>query len=81
MLDSFFLSFSGVSSVFAMPGEPAILEERPEKLSLTAAELLHNLGVKLPPYWPKNIETWLIQSEHHFCLKGITVRSYRLRAF
>ena len=54
-LESVFLSVSGVSSVFAMPGYPAVLEERPKGLALTTAELLHSVGVKLPPFWPKNI--------------------------
>ena len=56
-----------------MPGDPAILDERPEGLALTTAELLHSLGVKLPPFWPKNIEMWLIQSESQFRLKDVTV--------
>ena len=56
-----------------MPGNPAILEKRPEVLALTATELLHSVGVKLLPFWPKNIEMWLIQSESQFCLKGVTV--------
>ena len=73
MLDSVFLSVSGISSVFAMPGDPAILDERPERLVLTAADLLNTAAVKLPPYWPDNIKTWLIQSESQFRLKGVTV--------
>ena len=72
-LNGVFLSVSGVRSVFAMPGDPAVLDKRPEGLALTAAELLHSVGVKLPPFWPKNIETWLIQYESQFCLKGVTV--------
>ena len=28
--------------------------------------------MKLPPFWPDNIETWLIQSESQFRLKGVT---------
>ena len=28
--------------------------------------------MKLPPFWLDNIETWLIQSEHQFCFKGVT---------
>ena len=71
MLDSVFLSVSGISSVFAMPGDPAILDERPERLVLTAADLLNTISVK--PFWPDNIETWLIQSKSQFRLKGVTV--------
>ena len=56
-----------------MPGDPAVLDERPKGLALTATELLHSLGVKLLPFWHENIETWLIHSESQFCLKGVTV--------
>ena len=48
-----------------MPGDPAILKR------VFAADLLNVVTVKLPPFWPDNIKTWLIQSESHFCLKGI----------
>ena len=54
-LDGVFLSVSGVSSVFAMPGDPAVLDDRPEGLVLTAAVLLNTVAVKLPPFWPDNI--------------------------
>ena len=56
-----------------MPGDPAALDDRAEGLVLTAADLLHSVAVKLPPFWPDNIETWLIQSESQFRLKGVTV--------
>ena len=72
-LDGVFLSVSGISSVFAMPGDPAVLNERPEGLVLTAGDLLITIAVKLLPFWPYNIETWLIQSESQFRLKGVTV--------
>ena len=62
VLDGVFLSVSGISSVFAMHGDPAVLDERPKGLVLTAAYLLNTVAVKLPPFWPDNIETWLIQS-------------------
>ena len=41
-------------------------------LQLSAANLLAPITVKLPPFWSDNIETWLIQSESQFRLKGIT---------
>ena len=56
-----------------MPGDPAALDGRAEGLVLTAADLLNSVAVKLPPFWPDNIETWLIQSESQFHLKGVMV--------
>ena len=53
-----------------MPGDPAILQGVPAALS--AADLLNTVAVKLPPFWPDNIETWLVQSESQFCLKGVS---------
>ena len=56
-----------------MPGDPAVDEEAknvPDALSDTV--LLAAVTVKLPPFWPDNIETWLIQSESQFSLKGVT---------
>ena len=32
-----------------------------------------NVAVKLPPFWPNNILTWLVQTESQFHLKGVTV--------
>ena len=72
-LDSVFLSVSGIGSVFAMPGDPAVLDKRPKGLVLTAADLLNTVAVKLLPFWLDNIETWLIQSKSQFRLKGVTV--------
>ena len=72
-LNGGFVSASGVGLVFAMPGDPAALDDRAEGLVLTAADLLHSVAVNLPPFWPDNIETWLIQSESQFHLKGVTV--------
>ena len=40
--------------------------------ALTAADLLNAVAVKLPPFWPDNIETWFMQSESQFRLKGVT---------
>ena len=54
-----------------MPGDPAILNKRPE--GLTGADLLNTVAIKLLPFWPDNIEKWLIQSKSQFCLKGVTV--------
>ena len=73
VLDGVFFSASGVGLVFTMPGDPASLDDKAEGLVLTAADLLHSVTVKLSPFWPDNIETWLIQSKSQFCLKGVTV--------
>ena len=59
-LDGVFVSASGVRLVFAMPGDHAALDDRTERLVLTT--------VKLPPFWPDNIKTWLNQSESQFRL-------------
>ena len=29
------------------------------------------VAVKLPPFWPDNIKTWLVQAESQFRLKGV----------
>ena len=54
-----------------MPGDPAILDEAPEVPVLTAADLLNAVAVQLPPFWPDNIETWLIQAKFQFRLTGV----------
>ena len=54
-----------------MPGDPAVLEGVPAALS--AADLLNNVPVKLPPFWPDNIETWFVQAESQFCLRAVTI--------
>ena len=48
MLDSVFLSASGLRPVFAMPGDPAVLNGAPAVL--TAADLLMAVAVRLPPF-------------------------------
>ena len=72
-LDGVFVSASGVGLVFAISGDLAALDDKAEGLVLTAADILHSISIKLPPFWPVNIETWLIQSESQFRLKGVTV--------
>ena len=47
-----------------MPGDPAVLEGVPAPLSAT--DLLMAVAVKLPPFWPENIETWFVQAESPF---------------
>ena len=69
----FIFQLLGFGLVFKMPGDPAALDDRVEGPILTAADLLHSVAVKLLPFWPDNIETWLIQSESQFRLKGVTV--------
>ena len=56
-----------------MPGDPAVLKD-PEDVSavLSVLDLLAAVTVKLPPVWLDNIETWLVQSESQFHLKGVT---------
>ena len=58
--------------VSAIPGDPTVLNEA-SAIILTTADLLMNVVVKLPPFWPNNIETWLVQTESQFCLKDVTV--------
>ena len=53
-----------------MPGDPAVLKGVP--IALPAADLLNAVAVKLSPFWPNNIETWLVLSESQFCLKRVT---------
>ena len=56
-----------------MPGDPAVIEEVENvPATLSAADLHAAVSVKLPPFWPDNIKTWLIQSKTQFCLKGVT---------
>ena len=55
-----------------MPGDPAILQGVPTTLS--AANLLTAIAVKLPSFWPDNIKTWLVQSELQLRLIGVTCR-------
>ena len=71
-LDGVFVSASGVSLVFAMPGDPAVVDgAKIVPATLSATHLLMTLSMKLPPFWPDNIKTWLIQSESQFRLKGV----------
>ena len=53
-----------------MPGDPAVLEGVPATLS--AADL-NNFAVKLPLFWPENIETWFVQAKSQFRLRAVTV--------
>ena len=63
----------GVSfQLFAMPGDPAILEVTPATLSAT--NLLNAVAVKLPRFWPEKMEMWFVQYESQFLLKEVTVR-------
>ena len=56
-----------------MPGDPAVVEEAENvPTALSTADLLAAVAVKLPPFWPDHIETWLIESELQFRLKGVT---------
>ena len=53
-----------------MPGDPAIHDKAPA--ILTNADLLMAVAVKLPPFWPNNIEAWLVQTKSQLHLKGVT---------
>ena len=57
-------------SATLMPGDPAVLKGVP--LSLNTADLLNAVAMKLHPFWPNNIETWLVQSESLFRMNGVT---------
>ena len=54
-----------------MSGDSAVMEGVPEALS--AANLVNAVAVKLPLFWPDNIETWFVQSESQFRFKGVVV--------
>ena len=55
-----------------MPGDSAVVTEAERVPTvLSTADLLNIVAVKLPPFWPDNIETWLIQLESQFRLKGV----------
>ena len=57
-----------------MPGNPAVVKEAERVPAvLSATDLLNTVAVKLPPFWPDNIETWLIlSSESQFRIKEVT---------
>ena len=64
MFDGAFLSASGLPLVSAMPGDPVVLDEAAGVIGiLTATDLLMAVAVKLPPFWPYNIKTWLVHAE------------------
>ena len=55
------------------PGDPAIVEDAENfPAALSVANLLAAITVKLSPFWPDNIKTWLVQFESQFCPKGVT---------
>ena len=56
-----------------MPRDPGILDEDAITVPavLTSTDLRMALAVKLSPFWPNNIETWLVQAESQFRLKGV----------
>ena len=56
-----------------MPGDPAVVDgAQMVPAILSATDLLMAFAMKLLPFWPDNIKTWLIQSESQFRLKGVT---------
>ena len=58
-----------------MPGDPAVTMGDALNLgdpALTLADLLNMVAIKLPQFWPYNIETWFVQTESQFCLKGVS---------
>ena len=56
-----------------MPGDPAVVDGAGiVPAALSATDLLIDVVMKLPPFLPDNIETWLILSESQFRLKGVT---------
>ena len=54
-----------------MPGDSAVIGGVPATLS--AANLLNAVTVKLPLFSPDNIKTWFVQAESQFPLKGVIV--------
>ena len=55
-----------------MPENPAVLDgAKGDSAVLSATDLLMAVAVKLPPFWPDIIKTWLILSEPQFRLKGV----------
>ena len=54
-----------------MPGDPVVHEG--VSTTLTAADFLNTVAVKLPLFWPENIKTWFIQSESQIHLTGMSV--------
>ena len=53
-----------------MPGDHVVLDGAPTVL--TAADLLTAVAVTLSTFWPNIIETWLVQTQSQFHLKGVT---------
>ena len=44
-----------------MPGDPAVLEDAKDVSAVLSTDnLLAAVAVKLPPFWPDNIKTWLV---------------------
>ena len=56
---------------FSMPGDPTILEGVLVGTALTTTDLLNAVAVKLPLFWLEDIETWFVQYESQFGLKGV----------
>ena len=56
--------------------DPAILEGVHN--ALPATDVLIAVAVKLPLFWPENIETWFVQSKSQFRLKGVSVSQTKL---
>ena len=54
-----------------MSGDSATLKGVPT--SLSTADLLMAVAVKLPLFWPEHIKTRLVQAESQFRLKGVVV--------
>ena len=50
-----------------MPRDTAVIEGVP------TADLLNTVTVKLPPFWPDNIERWFVQAKSQFQLKKVVV--------
>ena len=50
-----------------MPGNLTVLEG----VLAPDADLLNAVAVKLPLFWPENIETWFVHTESQFRLHGV----------
>ena len=38
----------------------------------SSLDLLNTVSVKVPAFWPDSAETWVVQVEAQFALKGVT---------
>ena len=49
--------------------------------ALSASNLLMVVALKLPLFWPENIETWFVEAKSQFQLKGVVVSQTKFDYF